>query len=153
MVRYLLVAVLLLMGFSTKANELQNFDQFIQNFYDQFSQRKLKQVSEQFFHPDAQFVFGDHIMVPGSPKEIESVFQSIMESLEKDDYQKSSIQNISTNYTGNKNVVAKIYFDRLKRNGEKLDSMCSVYSAVRLEGNWKILTWLPSKPEKPDSCF
>jgi hypothetical protein len=141
------------MVFSTKANEHHNFDQFIKSFYDQFSQRELKQVSEKYFHPNAQFVFGNHIMVPGSAKEIESVFQSIMESLEKDGYQKSSIQKIHTNYTGYNYVVATIYFHRFKKNGEKLDSMCSTYSAAKLEDTWKILTWLPSKPEKADSCF
>ena len=147
-----LILCLFISSFS-HADEFNDFDKFIENFYDKFSQRELKKVSEEYFHESAQFIFGEHIMVPGSSAEIESVFISIINSLEKDGYQKSIIRNIDKNYTGDSFVVATIYFDRFKNTSEKLDSMCSTYSAVKLSGKWKILTWLPSKPEKEHSCF
>ncbi len=150
--KYLLIIFLFISSF-LHAEEYNDFDKFIESFYDRFSQRELKRVSEEYFHEGAQFIFGEHIMVPGNSIEIESVFHSIIKSLEKDGYQKSIIRNIEKNYTGDSFVVATIYFDRFKKNSEKLDSMCSTYSAVKLSGKWKILTWLPSKPEKENSCF
>jgi hypothetical protein len=149
---FLILGALLISSFG-QANEEQDFDEFMASFYQDFSQRQLKRASEQYFHQDAQFVFGEHVMVPGSAVEIEAVFQSIIESLEEDGYQKSVIRDIAKTYSGNTYVVATVYFDRYKSGEEKLDSMCSTYSAVRLAGEWKILTWLPSKPQKESSCF
>jgi len=151
--RYFLIFLILLFSQVSHANKAQKFDDFIYSFYSDFSQRHLKKVSTDYFHPDAQFIFGEHIMVPGSAQEIESVFQSIIKSLESDNYQKSIIKSIDKKFTGNKYIVATVYFDRLKRNNKKLDSMCSTYSAVMLSGKWKILSWLPSKPQKNNSCF
>jgi len=150
--KYLIIITLLVSPF-VNANKNNDFDMFIKNFYDDFSQRKLKKISEEVFHQDAQFIFGEHIMVPGSAIELEAVFISIIASLEKDGYKKSVVRHINTNYTGNNYVVSTIFFDRYKNNNEKLDSMCSTYSAVKLAGGWKILTWLPTKPQESDSCF
>jgi hypothetical protein len=46
-----------------------------------------------------------------------------------------------------------VHFDSLEDYLEKLDSICSKYSAVKLDGNSKILTWLPIKPEPENCCF
>jgi hypothetical protein len=148
-----LIFIVLFISSFTQANENTDFDNFIESFYYDFSQRNLKKVSVEYFHKNVQFIFGEHIMAPGSATEIESVFHSIIESLEKDGYQKSVIKDIDKNFTGSSYVVATIFFDRFKTNNEKLDSMCSTYSAAKLEGKWKILTWLPSKPVKENSCF
>ena len=150
--KYLTVIILLFCSLA-QASENNDLDKFIESFYADFSQKNLKKISEEYFHKNAQFIFGEHIMVPGSANEIESVFLSIFDSLEKDGYQKSVIRNINKNHTGNTYVVATIYFDRFKKNEEKLDSMCSTYSIVRLADSWKILAWFPSKPKKEDSCF
>ncbi|MEH6635189.1 MAG: hypothetical protein V7700_06700 [Halioglobus sp.] len=148
-----LTAIFLLVSSLSQAGENNEVDIFIESFYHNFSQRNFKKIAEEYFHKDAQFIFGEHIMVPGNATEIESVFLAIIDSLEKEDYQKSVVRSISKNYTGNTYVVATIYFDRFKNNKEKLDSMCSTYSIVKLAGSWKILAWFPSKPEKEDSCF
>jgi len=150
--KYLTIIVLLISSFA-QANEQKDFEEFIENFYDKFSQKKLREVSEEYFHKNVQFIFGEHIMAPGSATEIESVFHSIMASLEKDGYKKSVIKEINTNFTGDNYVVATILFERFKNNNEKLDTMCSTYAAAKLEGKWKILTWLPTKPNKKNSCF
>jgi len=151
--KHLLIIAFFLFHSLTQASEFQNFDEFIADFYKSFSSRQLNKVSEQHFHPNVQFIFGDHVMVPGNSKEVESILLSIIEALEEDGYQKSVIRNISKNYSGSNYVVATILFDRFKTNNEKLDSMCSTYSAVNLNGKWKILTWLPNKPISKTSCF
>ncbi len=133
--------------------EPQNFDEFINDFYKSFSSRQLHKISEEYFHPNVQFIFGNHVMVPGSSDKVKSTLLSIIEALDEDGYQKSIIRNISKNYSGSSYVVATVLFDRFKTNNELLDSMCSTYSAVNLNGKWKILTWLPSKPKNKTSCF
>lgn len=135
------------------ASDAQDFDEFITDFYKSFSDRQLQIISEQHFHQSVQFIFGEHVMVPGNSKEIESTLSSIISVLEEDGYRKSLIRHISKEYSGSNYVVATILFDRIKTNSEKLDSMCSTYSAVKLSGKWKILTWLPSKPKSLNSCF
>jgi|GEM_PF-3967621 len=149
------VFIIFLLFFQTLsfASDAQNFDEFITDFYKSFSTRQLQKLSEQHFHQNVQFIFGEHVMVPGNSKEIESTLRSIIQALEEDGYQKSLIRNISANYSGSNYVVATIFFDRIKMNSDKLDSMCSTYSAVKLNDKWKILTWLPSKPKSQTSCF
>lgn len=151
--KYLFIILIILFEPKSFASDGQDFDKFITDFYKSFNTRQLQKLSEQYFHPNVQFIFGDHVMVPGSSKEIESTLLSITQALEEDGYQKSLIRNISKNYSGSNYVVATIFFDRIKINSEKLDSMCSTYSAVKLSGEWKILNWLPNKPKNQTSCF
>ena len=151
--KYVFIIFLVFFQQSSFGADTQEFDEFITDFYQSFSNRELQKLSEQHFHPNAQFIFGNHVMALSNSKEIESTLFSIVQALEEDGYEKSLIKNISKNYSGSNYVVATIFFDRIKNNSEKLDSMCSTYSAVKLNGKWKILTWLPSKPESPTSCF
>jgi hypothetical protein len=155
--KYCFVIIMCLIHFTAQAKDdvekESNFEDFIRAFYQDFSQRNLTAISQKYFHPSAQFVFGQHVFAPGSAKEIESVMQSIIKSLEEDGYKRSVIKHIDSQYTGKSYVVAIIFFTRLKTDNQKLDNMYSTYSAVQISGEWKILTWLPTKPEKSNSCF
>jgi len=151
--KHLFILISFLYSSFTFSSELQSFDEFITDFYKSFSSRQLHKISEQHFHPNVQFIFGNHVMVPGNSKKVESTLASIIEALEEDGYQKSVIRSISKTQSGSNFVVATVFFDRIKTNNKQLDSMCSTYSAVNLNGEWKILTWLPSKPKTKVSCF
>ncbi|WP_085297580.1 hypothetical protein [Cognaticolwellia mytili] len=151
--KYFFILFSFLFSSLTFSTELESFDDFITDFYASFSSRQLQKISEQHFHPNVQFIFGNHVMVPGNSKKVESILASIIKALEEDGYQKSVIRDISKTQSGSNFVVATVFFDRIKTNSEQLDSMCSTYSAVNLNGEWKILTWLPSKPKTETSCF
>ena len=151
--KYLFIFLSFIYSSLTFSSEIQSFDEFITDFYKSFSSRQLHKISELHFHPNVQFIFGNHVMVPGNSQKVESTLASIIKALEEDGYQKSVIRNISKKQSGSNFIVATVLFDRFKVNNEKLDSMCSTYSAVRLNEKWKILTWLPSKPKTNSSCF
>lgn len=151
--KYLFIFLSFIYSSLTFSSEIQGFDEFITDFYKSFSSRQLHKISELHFHPNVQFIFGNHVMVPGNSQKVESTLASIIKALEEDGYQKSVIRNISKKQSGSNFIVATVLFDRFKVNNEKLDSMCSTYSAVKLNEKWKILTWLPSKPKANSSCF
>lgn len=151
-IRFIWLIALLSSSFSSFSDEHRDVDDFIHAFYQSFSEKDLARISTDFFHPNAQAVFGEHVLPLANEEEIKQLFSAILTSLEKKGYKQSVIKSLTKKPLGNDFTFVTVSFDRQRADGSTIDSMCSSYSIVNTHQGWRFIQWVPSDPLADGSC-
>lgn len=147
----LLTALLLLSG-TTFAAEPDGIDAFLSDFYTDFNGRKIERLSNGYFHPGAQAVFGEHVEVLSGPDDVRAMFSAILDGLAKRGYHHSAVRDVSKIRLGENYVLATVLIDRIAADGQKIDTVCSSYSMVKVQNEWRFLAWVPTDPLPNGRC-
>lgn len=147
----LLMALLLVCG-TCFAAEPDGVDAFLSDFYVDFNGRKIERLSNAYFHPSAQAVFGEHVTVLAKPDDVKGMFSAIFGGLDKRGYHRSVVKNVSKIRLGDHYVLASVLVDRVMADGKKIDTVCSSYSIVRVKKGWRFLAWIPTEPLPDGRC-
>ena len=148
----LALMMLFLMSSACCAAESDDLDLFLANFYSDFSEHKIDRLSSLYFHAGAQAVFGEHVEILSSNDDVRAMFIAVLGGLDKKGYKRSVIKRVSKTRLGENYVFVSVLFDRVAADGSKLDSMCSSYSMVKVDGEWRILSWVPTEPLPAGAC-
>jgi hypothetical protein len=146
-----MMALLLVCGASF-ADEPDGVDAVLSDFYADFNGRKIERLSSEYFYPGAQAVFGEHVTVLASQDDVREMFSAILSGLEKREYHRSVVRDVSKIRIGDNYVLASVLIDRVKADGGKLDTVCSSYSMVKAETGWRFLAWIPTEPLPDGRC-
>ena len=151
-IRSFLLIVLLGVSFSCSSDEYGDVDAFVHGFYQSFSAQDIGRISRDFFHPNAQAVFGEHVSPLANEEDVRQLFSAILASLAKKQYRRSVIKSMVKTPLGSHFVFVTVLFDREKADGSKIDSMCSSYSVLKTNQGWRFLQWVPSDPLPGGRC-
>ena len=144
--------MLFLMSSACRVAESDDLDLFLANFYSDFSEHKIDRLSSLYFHAGAQAVFGEHVEILSSNDDIRAMFIAVLGGLDKKGYKRSVIKRVSKTRLRESYVFVSVLFDRVAADGRQLDSMCSSYSMVIVDGEWRILSWVPTEPLPTGAC-
>lgn len=147
-----LLMVLLLACGASVAGEPDGVDAFLSDFYADFSGRNIERLSNGYFYPGAQAVFGEHVSVLSSQDDVKAMFSAILGGLDKRGYHRSVIKDVSKIRLGENYVLAIVLLDRVMVDGKKIDTVCSSYSMVKVKQEWRILAWVPTEPLPNGRC-
>ena len=147
-----LMMSLLLVCSASFAGEADGVDAFLANFYADFNGRNIERLSNEYFHPGAQAVFGEHVSALANPDDVRTMFLAIIGGLEQRGYHHSVTRDVSKMRLGDSYALATVLIDRVMADGKKIDTVCSTYSMVKVESGWRILTWIPTDPLSSGRC-
>jgi hypothetical protein len=147
-----LLMLLLLVCSAGFASETDGVDAVLSDFYADFSGRNIDRLSNQYFYPGAQAVFGEHVTVLASQDDVRAMFSAILGSLEKRGYHRSVVKDVSKVRLGENYVLATVLIDRVMVDGKKIDTVCSSYSMLKVKQEWRFLAWVPTDPLPNGRC-
>jgi hypothetical protein len=148
----LMLMVLFFASGTCLAVDADDVDVFLTNFYSDFSEHKIDRLSSSYFHPGAQAVFGEHVSILSSSGDVRDMFTAILGGLDEKGYKRSVVKRVSKTRLGESYVFVSVLFDRVSVDGNRLDSMCSSYSMVKVSGEWRFLSWVPTEPLPTGTC-
>ena len=148
----LILMVLFFVSGACLATESDDVDLFLTNFYSDFSEHKIDRLSSLYFHAGAQAVFGEHVAILPGNDDVRAMFIAVLGGLDKKGYKRSVIKRMSKTRLGESYVFVSVLFDRVAADESQLDSMCSSYSMVKVDGEWRILSWVPTEPLPTGAC-
>ena len=152
-VKAYVAAVLMMFSGGCAAHGGDSLDSFIEKFYADFSDRNLESLSKEYFYKDAHAIFGEHISVLSGDAAVRGMFVAILEGLERKGYNRSVVRKLTKTHVTDHYAHAMVLFDRVKVDGEKLDTMCSSYAMFLTKDGWRFLSWVPSEPVADDRCL
>lgn len=147
--------ILIMLFFITGACRVaasDDIDVFLANFYSDFSEHNIDRLSSVYFHSGAQAVFGEHVAILSSNDDVRDMFIPILGGLAKKGYKRSVVKRVSKTRLGESYAFVSVLFDRVAVDGSRLGSMCSSYSMVKVDGDWRILSWVPTEPLPTGAC-
>lgn len=148
----LLLILLSLVSSVCHAAESDEIDSFLASFYADFSDHKIDRLSNNYFYPGAQAVFGEHVTILSSNDDVRGMFTAILDGLDKKGYKQSVVKQVSKTKLGKSYAFVTVLFDRISIHGNRIDSTCSSYSLIKLAGEWRFLSWIPTEPLPNGTC-